>query len=305
MKAGEKESTILIVDDEPTNVQALAKLLKNDYRIQVANNGEKALAIARGSEQPDLILLDIQMKGMDGYEVCRQLKELPLTSTIPVIFVTGQNTISDEEKGFKLGAVDYISKPFYPTIVRARVGTHMNLKIKTDLLEQISMLDGLTGIPNRRYFDEQRQKEGKRALRERLPLSLIMMDIDHFKGYNDHYGHGAGDDCLQRVARALDNTLSRPADMIARYGGEEFVALLPNTNLEGASKVAEDLRCAVENLAVIHDYSSAARVVTLSLGVATLNTDANEAMLSELLKKADHALYKAKEAGRNRLAVAN
>ncbi|MDR5900305.1 diguanylate cyclase [Halomonas vilamensis] len=304
MKANEKESTILIVDDEPTNVQALAKLLKNDYRIQVANNGEKALAIARGSKQPDLILLDIQMEGMDGYEVCRQLKEVPLTNTIPVIFVTGQNTVSDEEKGFKLGAVDYISKPFYPTIVRARVGTHMSLKLKTDLLEQIAMLDGLTGIPNRRYFDERFQKEGRRALRDKLPFSVIMMDIDHFKGFNDNYGHGAGDNCLQKVARALANTLLRPADIIARYGGEEFVALLPNTNSEGAGKMAEDLRSAVESLAVINEYSSAARVVTLSLGVATLDTDGDETMLSELLKQADDALYKAKEGGRNRFVFA-
>lgn len=304
MKADEKVSTILIVDDQPTNVQALAKLLKNDYRIQIANNGEKALAIAQGSEQPDLILLDIQMEGMDGYEVCRQLKENSLTNTIPVIFVTGQDTVSDEEKGFKLGAVDYISKPFHPTIVRARVGTHMSLKIKTDLLEQISLLDGLTGIPNRRYFDEQFKKEGGRALREKLPFSLIMMDIDHFKAYNDNYGHGAGDDCLQKVARALASSLSRPADMVARYGGEEFVALLPSTGLEGASKVAEDLRSAVESLAVSHEYSSAAEVVTLSLGVATLDTDGSEKMLSELTKRADKALYKAKEAGRNRFVAA-
>lgn len=304
MKTNKKDSTILIVDDEPTNVQALAKLLKNDYRIQVANNGEKALAIARGSEQPDLILLDIQMDGIDGYEVCRQLKEAPLTNTIPVIFVTGQDAVSDEEKGFKLGAVDFISKPFHPAIVRARVRTHMNLKIKTDLLEQISMLDGLTGIPNRRFFDEQFQKEGSRALRESLPFSVIMMDIDHFKGYNDNYGHGAGDDCLQKVARALASALSRPADMVARYGGEEFVALLPNTNLEGASKVAEDLRSAVESLAILHEYSSTAKVVTLSLGVATLEANGDEKMLSELLKQADNVLYKAKEGGRNRFVIA-
>jgi len=304
MKMNDKVPTVLIVDDEPTNVQALAKLLKSDYRIQVANNGEKALAIAQGSEQPDLILLDIQMDGLDGYEVCRQLKEDPATSTIPVIFVTGQDTVSDEEKGFKLGAVDYISKPFYPTIVRARVGTHMSLKIKTDLLEQISMLDGLTGIPNRRYFDEQFQKEGARALREQLPFSLIMMDIDHFKGYNDNYGHGAGDDCLQKVARTLTSTLSRPMDMIARYGGEEFVALLPGTDSAGAAKVAEDLRNAVESLAVTHEYSSVANVVTLSLGVATMNSDADQKMLSELLKRADVALYQAKEGGRNRFVKA-
>ncbi len=298
MKSEIKKQTILIVDDQPTNVQALANLLKKDYRIQVASNGQKALEIARSQDAPDMMLLDIQMPGIDGYEVCRQLKSDPLTSKIRIIFVTGRDSVSDEEKGFKLGAVDYISKPFYPVIVRARVRTHMSLKLKTDLLEQISMLDGLTGIPNRRYFDEQFAKESGRAIREKQPLSVIMMDIDHFKGYNDNYGHGAGDECLQRVARTLAESLTRSADMIARYGGEEFVALLPGTDSAGAMEVAERLRSAVEALGMTHEHSSAAKVVTLSLGVSTLKPPSQEA--STLLKRADEALYRAKSDGRNR-----
>jgi diguanylate cyclase (GGDEF)-like protein len=304
MKSEIKKQTILIVDDQPTNVQALANLLKNDYRIQVANNGEKALSIARSDDPPDLMLLDIQMPGIDGYEVCKQLKEDPHTSKIRIIFVTGRDSVSDEEKGFKLGAVDYISKPFYPVIVRARVRTHMSLKLKTDLLEQISMLDGLTGIPNRRYFDEQLNKERGRALREKKPLSVLMMDIDHFKSYNDNYGHGAGDECLQRVARTLIESLPRPTDLIARYGGEEFVALLPGTDAKGAGEVAERLRKAVVDLGVKHEHSSTAGVVTLSLGTNTLDEPFEAQETSSLLKKADEALYAAKESGRNRFKQA-
>lgn len=305
MKLNDQLPKVLIVDDEPSNIQALAKLLKSDYRIQVANNGEKALAIARSDESPDLILLDIQMPGLDGYEVCRRLKEDPNTSRLPIIFVTGQDSVSDEEKGFNLGAVDYISKPFHPTIARARVRTHMNLKIKTDLLEQISMLDGLTGIPNRRYLDENLSKEVARASREKSPLSVIMMDIDHFKAYNDHYGHGAGDACLQKVATVLAGTLNRPADWLGRYGGEEFIALLAATDASGAAKVAEMLRNSVADLAITHDYSSAADVVTLSLGIATQAPDEKEPQAAKLLKQADDALYRSKKAGRNRWTVAN
>ena len=246
-----------MVDDEPPNIQALGTLLKDEYRIQVANSGEKALAIVQDEAQPlpDLILLDIQMPGIDGYEVCRTLKEDPKTEGIVVIFVTARDATSDEEYGLKLGAVDYISKPISPAIVRARVDTHMNLKRKTDMLERFALLDGLTGIHNRRYFDEQLEKEIGRNIREDRPVSVIMMDIDHFKEFNDHYGHGAGDQCLKKVARALTDTLSRPGDTLCRYGGEEFVALLPGSDGDGAGVVAERLREAVEALSIAHEYS--------------------------------------------------
>lgn len=308
--------TVLIVDDEPTNVQALAGLLKDEFRIIVANNGEKALSLAGGEHQPDLILLDIQMPDLDGYEVCRRLKEDPRTSEIPIIFVTARDAASDEEKGFLLGAVDYISRPFYPAIVRARVRTHLNLKRKTDLLEEISMRDGLTGSPNRRYFDELFEKERLRAQREKQVLSVIMMDIDRFKDFNDNYGHGSGDDALRKVAKALSEGVERPGDVVARYGGEEFVALLPRTDATGAAALAERFRASVEALAVPHEYSSAASVVTLSLGVATACGEDRESSEAEvesgddglsgdtLLKRADEALYAAKREGRNRYSVA-
>ena len=300
MSTNQPQQTILVVDDEPTNIQALGNLLKEDYRIRIANNGEKALAIIQDDCQPlpDLILLDIQMRGIDGYEVCRHLKEDPKTNTIAIIFVTARDATSDEEYGLNLGAVDYITKPFNPPIVRARVRTHMNLKRKTDLLEQYALLDGLTGIPNRRHFDQAFEIEHQRSLRDSQPLSVVMIDIDYFKLFNDHYGHGAGDQCLQKVATALNGSLLRAADQVFRYGGEEFIVLLSNTDAQGAVDVAERLRLAVEELAIGHEYSSTAPIVTLSLGTATLNPP--DTSPTDLLKRADEALYAAKEAGRNR-----
>ncbi|PYG02876.1 response regulator receiver modulated diguanylate cyclase [Thioalkalivibrio sp. ALE21] len=303
MNHDEPKPTLLLVDDEPTNIQALGHLLKDDYRIRVANNGEKALALAAegAPERPDLILLDIQMPGIDGYEVCRRLKEDPHTSDIAIIFVTALDDARDEEHGLNLGAVDYIARPFNPAIVRARVNTHVKLKRRTDLLEQYAMLDGLTGIHNRRYFDEHLDRETRRSQREGEPLSLIMLDIDHFKGFNDHYGHGAGDRCLQKVAETLARTLNRPGDTLCRYGGEEFVALLPGTPTSGALEVAERLRSAVEERALAHEHSSAGPVVTVSLGAATFDPAGEPgADMESLLARADAALYRAKNAGRNR-----
>jgi len=300
----DEQQTILVVDDEPANILALGSLLKHEYRVRVANSGEKALRLLQegGQPHPDLILLDIQMPGMDGYGVCQRIKADPATRDIPIIFVNALDAASDEERGLNLGAADYIAKPFNRAIVRARVRTHMSLKRKNDLLEQMALFDGLTGIPNRRHFDDQLQRESKRSLRQGGSLSLLMMDIDHFKDFNDHYGHGIGDQCLQKVAETLKATLSRPSDMIARYGGEEFVALLPGADANGAREVAEKLRAAVQGLAIPHESSSTAPVVTLSLGCATYSSEAPGAALDGLLKSADEALYSAKRAGRNRCA---
>lgn len=294
---------VLIVDDEPTNVRALAELLRGDYRIQVATNGAKTLELAAAPTPPDLILLDIEMPDLSGFEVCRRLKNDERTSAIPVIFVTARNRVEDEELGFNLGAVDYIAKPFFPTIVRARVRNHVNLKIKTDLLEKLSLRDGLTDIPNRRSFNDRFAEEWARGTRKQEPLSLAMMDIDHFKRFNDRFGHGAGDECLRRVARALAGVLARPADFVARYGGEEFVVLLPDTQPPGALTVAGQLRQAVEDLAIPHADGTSFPVVTLSIGLATRGVgDAISA--EQLLKAADQALYAAKAGGRNRVCTA-
>lgn len=299
----ENQRSVLIVDDQPVNVKALANGLKDDYRVLVASKGEKALEIARGPHPPDLILLDIVMPGMDGYAVCRELRNDPRTSHIPIMFVSALDEVEDEEKGLNLGAVDYVSKPFHLPTVRARVRNHINLKIRTDLLEQMSSRDGLTRVANRRHFDEVLGREVARHARGQRPLGLVMLDIDFFKPYNDHYGHGLGDECLIRVAAALAGSLNRPGDLFARYGGEEFVALLADTDAQGVESIAENMRRAVEALALRHEYSSVAEHVTVSLGGAS-RVPARSGDGAVLLRQADEALYRAKHAGRNRVEMA-
>lgn len=291
---------ILIVDDVPTNVQILAEVLSSLYRIKVASNGVDALKIAQ-RELPDLILLDVMMPGMDGFEVCRHLKADARTHKIPVIFVTAKNADSDEELGLNLGAIDYITKPFVIPITKVRIRNHIRLKQQADLLESLSLLDGLTNIPNRRRFDETLLLEWKRAMRDETPLSLLMIDIDYFKQYNDHYGHGAGDICLQRVAATLAKNLARPNDLIARYGGEEFVVILPDTDQQAALQVAERLRECIIKLALPHACSEAESVVTISVGVATQIKIPEYFLPQTLNDAADNALYMAKASGRNRV----
>jgi diguanylate cyclase (GGDEF)-like protein len=291
---------ILIVDDTPTNIQVLAEGLRADYHVKVATSGKAALAIANNPEsRPDLILLDVMMPEMDGYEVCRLLKQNTDTQNIPVIFVTAKNDAADEEQGLRLGAMDYIAKPFRMAIVKARVQNHINLKMKTDQLESLAMVDGLTGIPNRRRFDEALDHEWKRALRNGTPLALIMADIDYFKAYNDNYGHGAGDQCLKAVAKALSNSISRPSDIMARYGGEEFVAVMSDADAEGAHLLADRWLARVAALVLPHQFSAVADHVTISVGYAALKPVQGQSP-AELLEQADKMLYQAKEQGRNR-----
>ncbi len=295
-----QQPLILIVDDVPTNVQILAQALSSLYRIKVANNGIDALKIAQ-RELPDLILLDVMMPDMDGFEVCRRLKESANTDKIAVIFVTAKNAESDEELGLDLGAVDYITKPFVLPVAKARIRNHIRLKQQADLLESLSLLDALTHIPNRRRFDETLVTEWKRAMRDDTPLSLIMIDIDHFKQYNDHYGHGAGDICLHTVATELSRCLVRPSDLVARYGGEEFVVILPDTDQKSGAQVAERLRGCIEKLGLPHAYSETAPVITVSVGIAT-QLEIPEYFLPQMLNDdADNALYLAKAGGRNRV----
>ncbi|MCQ8105874.1 diguanylate cyclase [Methylomonas sp. SURF-2] len=290
---------ILIVDDTPTNIQVLAENLIKDYRIKVAASGEDALRVIASQDLPDLILLDVMMPDIDGYEVCRRLKNSPHTNAIPIIFVTALNEAANEEFGLNLGAMDYITKPFYLPVVKARIRNHIRLKQTTDMLESMAWIDGLTGIPNRRRFDQMLEVEWKRAQRNRLPLGIIMVDIDHFKEYNDCHGHGEGDVCLKQVAAMFAATVNRPGDLVARYGGEEFVILMPETDTDGTRQLADQLRHRIESMQIPHTHSSASRWVTISLGYASLIPQANQAS-SALLDEADSMLYQAKSLGRNR-----
>jgi diguanylate cyclase (GGDEF)-like protein len=294
---------VLIVDDQRLNVRLLGAALQGDLDIGEAADGEAALARARQVPQPDLILLDITMPGMDGYEVCRRLKESDETRHIPVIFATAKDDVADETRGFELGAVDYINKPFKLPVVQARVRTHLRLKRQSELLERLVTIDGLTEIPNRRRFDEQLEVEWQRGIRHQQPLSVILMDVDHFKLFNDNYGHAAGDRCLCAVAKGLESALGRASDLVARYGGEEFVAVLPNTDLDGARLVAEKMRAAVEALAIPHAHSGAGSVVTISLGGAAVVPPHEGLVTGDLSHAADQGLYAAKESGRNRVIM--
>jgi diguanylate cyclase (GGDEF)-like protein len=292
--------TILIVDDEAINIKALQLVLGDEYNLIFATTGEMALRMALEPPQPDLILMDIVMPGLDGFEVCSRLKHDERTRNIPVVFLTARWETSEEVKGLKLGAVDYIRKPFSPPIIKARIHNHLELKKNRDLLENLSALDGLTNIPNRRRFDEIYIHEWNRALRNKSPLSLLFIDIDHFKNYNDAYGHLVGDDCLKAVARVLQASLGRTADFLARFGGEEFIILLPETGENGCRHLAEAIRVAVEKRNIEHRDSPVADHVTVSIGAVTC-ADVTRCDSATLLEHADRLLYQAKNEGRNRV----
>ncbi|WP_448191957.1 diguanylate cyclase domain-containing protein [Azospirillum sp. sgz301742] len=298
----EPRAKILIVDDVPSNVHVLSRILRDDYDIYFATSGEKALELVQ-ARRPDLVLLDIMMPGMDGFEVCTRIKESPASADIPIIFISARGEVEDETRGLEVGAIDFITKPISPPIVQARVRNHILLKRQTDLLRQLSFLDGLTGIPNRRRFDEVLALEWRRCSRSRLPLSVIMLDVDYFKAFNDRYGHQAGDDCLRAVSRVLTDHVQRPGDLVARFGGEEFVCLLPETDTEGAARVAERLRASLETEAIPHAASPVADHVTISLGFACVFPPADEPP-DRVLEYADRALYAAKREGRNRFCGA-
>jgi diguanylate cyclase (GGDEF)-like protein len=291
---------ILIVDDEIMNLKVLADLLKDEYTPVLAGSGEQALKHAFSDFPPDLILLDVMMPHMGGYEVIKALKHNDKTNNIPVIFVTALNSTEDEEHGFMLGAVDYITKPFSPPIVKMRVRNHLRIVHQYKLLDQLAYLDGLTEISNRRRFEEVLQKEWARATRSGLPFSLAMVDVDYFKQYNDHYGHAMGDLTLQKIAKALAGVLRRPADFIARYGGEEFVMLLPETDALSARMVAERARQVVIERNIPHNFSEAARLVSVSIGLATVYID-TKISPQTFLEMADQNLYQAKQRGRNQV----
>ncbi len=298
----QEKARILIIDDEKMNLKVLADLLKDDYAPILAISGEQALQHAFGDSPPDLVLLDVVMPQMGGYEVIKNLKNHDKTKNIPVIFVTALSSVEDEEHGLRLGAVDYITKPYSPPIVKIRILNHLRLVHQYKLLDQLAYLDGLTEIPNRRRFDMVLETEWARAVRNKTPFSLAMVDVDFFKQYNDHYGHAMGDLTLQKIAQALKCGLNRPGDFVARYGGEEFVIVLPETDA-AAQVVAERLRQNVVDCNIPHQYSQVAEHVSVSIGLVTImNTDNITTIQSEtILKTADQNLYLAKKNGRNQI----
>ncbi|MDD2853597.1 MAG: diguanylate cyclase [Desulfuromonadaceae bacterium] len=294
-------SKILIIDDEPVNVHLLEVMLASDYEIHIALNGPEALKLAE-QYLPDLILLDIVMPEIDGFETFRRLRKIESLANVPIIFLTALEGKADESCGLELGAADYITKPYNAEVVRLRVRNHLLLKQQRDLLVNISLTDGLTGVPNRRRFDEFLELEWRRAVRSKTMMSLLLIDIDWFKQYNDIYGHIAGDEGLKEIARTLCEMMRRPSDLMARYGGEEFGCVLPETDAAGALHIAELLRGTVESLKIPHEYSHAAPFVTVSVGVACMVPTHGISTIT-LVQEADAALYTAKAGGRNRVST--
>lgn len=290
--------TVLVVDDEKQNRNLLAELLKDDCRVILAKNGDQALERTH-EQKPDLILLDVLMPEMSGYQVIHILKKNDETRHIPIIFISALDSPADEERGLDLGAVDYITKPFHPSIVRKRVRNHLQSVHQRHLLESLAMIDSLTEIANRRRYNEVLENEWRRGERSRSPLSLAIIDVDHFKVYNDHLGHAEGDHVLRKIAGTLRNFVRRPGDLIARYGGEEFVLILPNTDATAATRIANEIRASIEALCLPHPNSPVSRYVTVSLGGTTLIPNGGE-IDPRFFQEADAALYAAKAEGRNR-----
>lgn len=312
-------ANILIVDDVPTNLSILAQTLKDQgLTVWVATSGHAALK-QLSHALPDLILLDIQMPGMDGLETCEKLKADPRTTDIPIIFMTALSDQANKVKGLSLGAVDYITKPFEEAEVLARVRVHLSLReltlnlqreieerirIEAELAEanaslhRLAHIDGLTQVANRYRFDQDIEQAWRRLQRDHEPLSLILCDVDHFKRFNDHYGHQAGDDCLRQVAQAIQKAVHRPDDLVARYGGEEFAIVLPSTHAQGAVQVAVSICLEILNLQIPHEVSTVSPYITLSLGIATVIPHPEQA-IDALIELTDKALYQAKAEGRN------
>ncbi|MDP3119337.1 MAG: diguanylate cyclase [Sulfuricurvum sp.] len=288
------KAVILIVDDVPTNVQALALLLKEDYDVKVATGGARALELASQDPIPDLILLDVQMPEISGYDVFKLLKEESITAKIPIIFITGKDAAEDEEYGLELGAVDYIAKPIRPSIVKARVKTHITLKQQHDQLVRMATRDQLTGLYNRHFLSDILDKKVSESKRHNKALSVVIVDIDHFKNVNDTFGHLTGDVILKAVAKIMESS-ARKEDVAARFGGEEFIIVLDSCTADDALVKAEKLRSQIEAL---HPEGI---LVTASFGVGQLQPDMQR--YEDLLKNADTALYIAKEEGRNRVVL--
>ena len=295
-----RQPRVLVVDDQPIQIQVLYRALAPDCQVIMATGGEAALRLCR-ERAPDLVLLDVEMPGMDGFEVLRQLKAEPQMREWPVIFVTGHTGDDTESRCLEAGAVDFISKPINARVVRSRVKTHLLLKFQSDLLRDMVFIDALTQSYNRRYFDQRLEVDWKRAQRDGKPLSLLMIDVDHFKRYNDHYGHPAGDQALRAVVRTIVRDLQRPGDTVSRYGGEEFACILPDTDHASAVSLAQRLEQRVREQALPHADSDTAEVITVSVGVATQRPE-DAGGCAELLRRADEALYRAKREGRGRVA---
>jgi diguanylate cyclase (GGDEF)-like protein len=298
--------SLLLVDDDASSVQVLAQMLRGLGELRFALSGEDALRLVHESP-PDLVLIDAEMPGLSGLEVCAALHADPMLADVPVIIVTGHTEVAAEVAGFAAGAADFIRKPPVAEVVVARVRTQLRLKALGDALRASALTDGLTGLANRRRFDQALRAECERARRGGDSLALLLVDVDHFKRYNDHYGHVSGDACLREIGMAIHAAIRRPADLAARYGGEEFAVLLPQTDAAGARAMAQRIVDAIAAQALPH-AAAPSRFVSVSAGWAAARPDADAGIIASrgeaLVEAADRRLYAAKAAGRGRVGDA-
>jgi len=311
---------VLVVEDSPTSLKAVSQQLRRIGVTPVAaDDGASGIRMYR-EHKPDLILLDVVMPDMDGYEVARRIRSREKTGEwTPILFLTALVGDDDLARGIAAGGDDYLLKPVSEVVLGAKLramqriidmrGSLITMTQKLDAanreLRHVSIQDSLTGIANRRHFDDSLKQEWRRALRARRPLALILFDIDYFKQYNDVYGHQAGDECLRAVAGNLARHARRPGDWVARFGGEEFAVVLSETDARGAVHLAEQMRAAIDALAIPHSGSAVGRTVSISAGVASMVPESATGEPDELVQWADAALYDAKRQGRNRVVSYN
>ncbi|MBY7899173.1 diguanylate cyclase [Vibrio fluvialis] len=295
---------ILIVDDDSSVVVALHQVLQDFGRIRFASTASQAMDMIK-SVRPDLILLDVELPDTNGLNVCTVLKKNILTSSIPVLFITSKIEEGFEEQVFDVGASDYITKPLKPRVVAARVQTHLAYHRALVQLNKLAHTDSLSGLANRLAFDEQLDIEFRRARRQDEPLSVVMIDIDEFKKYNDYFGHVAGDDCIRLIGNALNKITKRPADFAVRYGGEEFALILPNTDKDGSEKLIINMMSVIADLSIKHAPEAVSSVITVSVGFSTLvpgMCDYSLVSSIDIVTAADNALYQSKHKGRNQFS---
>lgn len=294
--------SVLVVDDDRVSHAMLAALLQGECRVVLAKHGGSALQRIREDTSICLVLLDVSMPEMSGYDVLRKLRADPQTADVQVVFISGATEEEDEEQGLRLGAIDYVLKPIRPAIVRVRIRNHLTLIAQRKELERLASRDGLTGIANRRYFSEALASACYLATRRSEALSSAMIDVDDFKAYNDNYGHPAGDDALRKIAHVMAGFARRPYDVAARYGGEDFVLLLPD--IVDTGPLLEKLRTDVLALGLAHVASRVTDVVSISVGAVTVET-VDTLSPEALVRRADQLLYIAKQQGRNRVILSN
>ena len=290
---------LLLVDDDSSQLNFYMASLSRDYDCEFAKSAKEALEVARNYPLPDLIVLDVEMPNVDGFELCKHLKSDDITREIPVMFVSASSDIGAKTAGFKAGCVDYVTKPVLIPELQARIDTHVKLRKQAQQLEAMSYTDALTGVPNRRRYNETLLREWQRCCRYTQALTLMIIDVDDFKAFNDFYGHSMGDQCLVKIALQLNNLVKRPGDLFSRIGGEEFALILTDCDRYGASLKADELLQTVRNLNIEHQAAPRSNRLTISAGVAICTPSPGDEPLY-LFQAADEALFRSKHHGKNK-----